>query len=77
MAHIHIPRIVGICHELVDGKECDGNIRENFVKKKPYFLSSIIFIFSGDTKLIGYICDKCQAKQPLRDPWDVINSLSR
>ena len=73
----HVPRIVAICSELVDGKKCGGNMKENFVKKKTYFLSSIIFLLSGDENLVGYMCDKCGAKQPLRDPWDMINSLGR
>ncbi len=69
------PRIVGKCTELVKGTECGGNIKEDIqdtAPKSPFFQ-----FISGTSRLVGYVCDRCNNKTPLTNPGDTINSVCR
>lgn len=74
------PRVVGRCREIEsEGRECGGLLREDFVKREPKFLAQVIIRLLGDTKLVGYRCDKCGAKISLTDPFpfNFFRSMSR
>ena len=72
-----IPRIVGRCPEIKNRQECEGKLIEDLVQRNPRFFASAIIFLLGETKLIGYVCDRCGTKQPLIDPAEFMRYQSR
>lgn len=69
-----LPRSIGKCRELLNGKECGGNLMEKFKER-----GKIGSFFFGHSELVGYQCDNenCKKEHQLVDPFDTIRSLSR